>query len=47
MTEELKKHFSNLGKKGAKARVKKHGKGVYADMARKRWAKRKAGLSTS
>jgi len=43
----LSKHFSTLGKKGAKARVKKHGKGVYAEMARKRWAKRRAELSTS
>jgi hypothetical protein len=42
MTEAdlLKKHLSTLGKKGAKARLKKHGKGIYAEMARKRWAKR-------
>lgn len=49
MTPEaiLKKHLSDLGKKGAKARRKKHGKGIYAEMARKRWAKRRAELSTS
>jgi hypothetical protein len=43
MTTEqlLKKHLSELGKKGAKARRKKYGKGIYAEMARKRWAKRR------
>jgi hypothetical protein len=45
--ELLKKHLSDLGKKGAKARRKKYGKGIYAEMARKRWAKHRQKLSTS
>jgi len=45
--ELLKQHLSDLGKKGAKARRKKHGKGIYAEMARKRWANHREKLSTS
>jgi hypothetical protein len=33
----LKQHLSALGKKGAKARRKKYGKGIYTEMTRKRW----------
>lgn len=47
MSPELKQHLSALGRKGAKARRKKYGKGIYAEMARKRWAKAPAKVINS
>lgn len=36
LSEELRKHFSELGRKGYEARIKKYGPGVMSEMGKAR-----------